>query len=140
MKAVEFFRQVQRAEKELKLLKAKVQHFEDLGLSITSHIGGVGAKQRGASKTEAAAVGYLDSTRALNMQIAEYTAGITEAWEGVHVSGTPDSAYYYSAVVWALVNEVTAGTSQTTFSPTDTCTRGQVVTFLCRYMTAREEN
>ena len=23
-------------------------------------------------------------------------AGITEAWEGVHVSGTPDSAYYYS--------------------------------------------
>lgn len=27
---------------------------------------------------------------------ARTAAGITEAWEGVHVSGTPDSAYYYS--------------------------------------------
>ena len=27
---------------------------------------------------------------------AREDAGITEAWEGVHVSGTPDSAYYYS--------------------------------------------
>ena len=27
---------------------------------------------------------------------AREAAGITEVWEGVHVSGTPDSAYYYS--------------------------------------------
>lgn len=79
MKAKEFFRQVQRAERELKLLKAKVQHFEDLGLQITSHIGGIGAKQRGASKTEAAAVGYLDSTANLTKQIYDYTALIARA-------------------------------------------------------------
>ena len=79
MKAKDFFMQVQRAEREMKLLKAKQQHYEDLGLQITSHIGGIGGKQRGASKTEAAAVGYLDSTRDLNLQIAEYTALIARA-------------------------------------------------------------
>ncbi|MBQ2469199.1 MAG: S-layer homology domain-containing protein, partial [Clostridia bacterium] len=29
---------------------------------------------------------------------------------------------------------ITKGTTDTTFSPDDTCTRGQVVTFLYRYM------
>ena len=30
------------------------------------------------------------------IRLARTAAGITEAWEGVHVSGTKDSAYYYS--------------------------------------------
>ena len=41
-------------------------------------------------------------------------------------------AYYYDAVLWAVENNVTAGTSATTFSPDTTCTRGQIVTFLYR--------
>ncbi len=32
-----------------------------------------------------------------NIRNARIAAGITEAWEGVHVSGTQDSAYYYSS-------------------------------------------
>ncbi|MBQ2468350.1 MAG: S-layer homology domain-containing protein, partial [Clostridia bacterium] len=40
--------------------------------------------------------------------------------------------YFYEAVLWAVENKVTTGTSATTFSPDDTCTRGQVVTFLYR--------
>ena len=40
--------------------------------------------------------------------------------------------YFYQPVLWAVANEVTNGTSATTFSPADTCTRGQVVTFLWR--------
>ncbi len=40
--------------------------------------------------------------------------------------------YYYNAVLWAVKNNVTTGTSSTTFSPNDTCTRGQIVTFLYR--------
>ena len=40
--------------------------------------------------------------------------------------------YYYSAVLWAVKNEITAGTSATTFSPSYPCTRGQIVTFLYR--------
>ncbi len=40
--------------------------------------------------------------------------------------------YYYKAVLWAVENEITSGTSATTFSPNDVCTRGQIVTFLWR--------
>ena len=43
-----------------------------------------------------------------------------------------EGAYYYDAMLWAVANEVTNGTSATTFSPGATCTRGQVVTFLYR--------
>ena len=44
----------------------------------------------------------------------------------------PDDAYFAPAVQWALDNSITTGTSATTFSPSATCTRGQVVTFLWR--------
>ncbi len=43
-------------------------------------------------------------------------------------------AYYYDAVLWAVKNAITNGTSATTFSPNNTCTRGQIVTFLYRDM------
>lgn len=42
------------------------------------------------------------------------------------------NAYYYKAVLWAVENGITAGTTDTTFSPKDPCTRGQAVTFLYR--------
>ena len=38
--------------------------------------------------------------------------------------------YYYDAMLWALEHGITSGTSRVTFSPNDTCTRGQVMTFL----------
>ena len=38
--------------------------------------------------------------------------------------------WFYEAVVWAVEHRVTAGTSETTFGPNDTCTRAQIVTFL----------
>ena len=44
----------------------------------------------------------------------------------------PANAYYADAVKWAVANGVTAGTSPTTFSPNETVTRGQAVTFLWR--------
>ena len=40
------------------------------------------------------------------------------------------TASYYKAVLWAVENGITNGTTATTFSPNKTCTRGQVVTFL----------
>ena len=43
-------------------------------------------------------------------------------------------AYYYDAVLWAVENGITGGTSATTFAPTNGCTRAQVVTFIYRYM------
>jgi len=44
----------------------------------------------------------------------------------------PDDAYYFEAVNWAVANNVTNGTSETTFEPNVGCTRAQVVTFLWR--------
>ena len=41
-------------------------------------------------------------------------------------------SYYYDAVLWAVENGITNGTSATTFSPDATCSRGQIVTFLWR--------
>ena len=40
--------------------------------------------------------------------------------------------YYTDAVLWAVSQKITDGTSDTTFSPADPCTRGQIVTFLFR--------
>ncbi len=42
------------------------------------------------------------------------------------------SAYYYDAVLWALEEGITTGTSSTTFSPDATCSRAQIVAFLWR--------
>ena len=44
----------------------------------------------------------------------------------------PAGSYYYDAVLWAVENGITKGTSNTTFSPNMTCTRAQIVTFLWR--------
>jgi|GEM_PF-5729013 len=64
-------------------------------------------------------------------------SGSSEYFEFTDVSGAD---YYYSAVVWAVTNGVTAGTAKHIngekilydFSPMDTCTRAQVVSFLWR--------
>ena len=60
---------------------------------------------------------------ALLLTLSAVAAGFTDV---------PEDSYYASAVAWALENGVTTGTSATTFSPSSTCTRGQVVTFLWR--------
>ena len=41
-------------------------------------------------------------------------------------------AYYASSVEWAVAQGITSGTSDTTFSPDDTCTKAQIITFLWR--------
>ena len=40
--------------------------------------------------------------------------------------------YYADAVLWAVKENVTAGTSAATFSPDADCTRAQIVTFIYR--------
>lgn len=46
----------------------------------------------------------------------------------------PSSASYAQAVAWAVREGITSGTSASTFSPNNTCTRAQIVTFLYRAM------
>ena len=44
----------------------------------------------------------------------------------------PAGSFYEAPVLWALENNITSGTSATTFSPGDACMRAYVVTFLWR--------
>ena len=81
MTAKEFFRQVRRAERELKIIKAKLEHYEDLGFSLGGAVGVIGNKQRGSSRVEMAAIGKVDVLRDLVDQQKEYMAIIARAEE-----------------------------------------------------------
>lgn len=74
-------------------------------------------------------------TRAQVVAFLWRTAGYPEPKQQknpfVDVSG---DAYYYKAVLWAVENKIVYGTSNTTFSPDEPCTRGQVAAFLWRAM------
>ena len=57
--------------------------------------------------------------------------------EGTGDTGFADvgaNSFCAGSVKWAVENGVTKGTTATTFSPNETCTRGQIVTFLYRAM------
>lgn len=70
-------------------------------------------------------------TRAMAVEFIWKQAGQPSA-SGCRFIDVPSSASYVQAVAWAINNGVTYGTSNTTFSPDATCTRGQIVTFLYR--------
>ena len=44
----------------------------------------------------------------------------------------PADAYYYDAVLWAVENGITKGTSDTPLTTDADCTRAQIVTFIYR--------
>lgn len=50
-------------------------------------------------------------------------------------SDVPPQAEYAQAVAWAVAKGVTAGSGQGTFHPGGICSRGEIVTFLHRYLT-----
>lgn len=54
------------------------------------------------------------------------------AVSGSTFADVSENAYYAEAVAWAVENGITVGTSNTAFSPENSCTRGQIVTFLYR--------
>lgn len=72
-------------------------------------------------------------TRGQTVTFQHRAAGSPAASGGTFADVAAD-AYYASAVQWAVANGITNGTSNTTFSPDDPCTRGQIVTFLYRDM------
>ena len=55
-----------------------------------------------------------------------------EAGEMNPFDDVADNTYYAEAVKWAVMEGVTSGTSASTFSPSNNCTRAQIVTFLWR--------
>lgn len=72
-------------------------------------------------------------TRAQTVTFLYRSAG-SPAAESAGFSDVDGGAYYANAVAWAVAQGVTNGTTAATFSPNSNCTRGQIVTFLYRYM------
>ena len=72
-----------------------------------------------------------NGTFTFQMPDSKVTVEPVFSWDNPFVDVAGD-AYYTPAVEWALKNEVTDGTSDTTFSPDAGCTRAQIVTFLWR--------
>ena len=71
------------------------------------------------------------ATRAATVTYLWKLAGKPAA-EAAAFTDVDAGAEYAQAVAWAVKKGVTAGTSATTFAPGNTCTRGQIVTFLHR--------
>lgn len=84
----------------------------------------------------------ITCTRAQTVTFLWRAAGSPHPQNTVNPFGDVDEdSYYYEAVLWAVENGITAGTSAIEFSPDANCTRGQVITFLYRHhgMQATEE-
>ena len=60
--------------------------------------------------------------------------GQSAAASGASFADVPADSYYAQAVAWAVENGITAGVGNGRFDPDATCTRGQIATFLYRYM------
>ena len=72
-----------------------------------------------------------DGTFTFKMPASKVTVEPVFSWDNPFAD-VVENAYYASAVEWALKNDVTGGTTATTFSPNAGCTRAQIVTFLWR--------
>lgn len=71
-------------------------------------------------------------TRASTVMYMWQAAGCPTVTTQTSFTDVPADADYAMAVAWALEMGITNGTSATTFSPDNTCTRGQIATFLHR--------
>ena len=71
-------------------------------------------------------------TRSATVMYLWQNAGSPEVSLKQMFSDVAISKTYASAVCWAVNNNITSGTSETTFSPDEICSRGQIVTFLFR--------
>ncbi len=79
--------------------------------------------------------------RAIVVTFLWRTAGSPEPTTTVNpFSDVNEGDFFYKAVLWAVENGITNGTSATTFSPAELCNRAQVVTFLYRAMNNPEVN
>ena len=74
-------------------------------------------------------------TRAQVVSFLWRAAGEPDPFHGYNpFTDVKPSDYYSTAVMWAVENRITAGMTNTTFAPGNTCTRGQVVSFLYRFL------
>lgn len=77
---------------------------------------------------------YDPCTRAMAVDFLWKHAGCPRVATSANFSDVDRRADYERALGWALEKGITSGTSSTTFSPNQTCTRAQIVAFLYRDM------
>ncbi len=79
-------------------------------------------------------IGNIETAPALGHDFVDGTCTRCGAadpdYHPMHFTDVPQDAYYHDPVLWAVENGIIAGTSYTTFSPEQSCTRAQIVTFL----------
>ena len=73
-----------------------------------------------------------DYTDALGHEYVDGVCSRCDAAQEAAFTDVPESAYYFEPVEWAVEKDITSGTGDGIFSPGDSCTRAQVVTFLWR--------
>ena len=71
-------------------------------------------------------------TRAQIVSFIYRASGDKETYTENPFKDVSEKDYFYKAALWGVANGVVAGTSDTTFSPNQTCTRAQGVSFLYR--------
>ena len=76
--------------------------------------------------------GNTPCTRASTVIYLWQISGSPIVEQNNNFSDVPEDSDYAEAVAWAVSNNITSGTSDTTFSPDAICSRGQIVTFLNR--------
>lgn len=81
---------------------------------------------------------YEPCTRATTMGLLWRYSGSPAAGAPAAFTDVAPDADYAQAVAWAVEAGITSGTSESTFSPDEPCTRGQIVTFLYRCVNETE--
>ena len=75
----------------------------------------------------------LAINRGMMVTVLYRMAGSPEVTAENPFTDVPADTWYTDAVIWASENDITAGTSDTTFSPTNSLTREQLATFFYRF-------
>lgn len=76
---------------------------------------------------------YQNSSRSITFTTSHFSYyAVLE--ESANFSDVYSTDFYYDAVMWAVENDITSGTTATTFSPNDICTRSQAMALLWKAM------
>ncbi len=78
------------------------------------------------------AINAAETVAAVEEALAQALAAIDAIAQALPFVDVPADSFYYESVKWALANEITTGTSETTFSPEKVISRAEAVTFLWR--------
>ena len=118
---------IDKAQKLLENKELSVEMVTKVTAELGALIKGAGVKQPPAApaKSEPAAAPKTERKPAASTPPAAPA-------KTVQFTDVEKDAYYYDAVQWAVQNNIASGTSDTTFSPDQTCTRAQTITLIWR--------